>query len=154
MPCTICPTCGHRKTVKTPKPKHDHVDLSSLSRDELYAHYKRTAPVEDVRFWLRARMSEPIRDEFNLLMVEAMSGPVRDYKTRFTNLRDRWRQERAGDRWPSKAAWNRLAVFQRSRQARLKIEEIARPKAQKLNLMRATELEDDPIGDTDVQAVA
>ena len=49
-----CPCCGHTyQNARKPKAVPPPVDTSQLSDREVYAHYKRIAHVEDVRFFAR-----------------------------------------------------------------------------------------------------
>lgn len=62
-----CPTCGRAFTK--PKAVPVPVDLAAMTPDQLFAHYKKTAPVEDVRFALRAGVDlGPFRDDWQALL--------------------------------------------------------------------------------------
>jgi hypothetical protein len=63
------------------------VDRGAMTDAELFAYYKRTAPAEDLRFFLRARMSDALRRR-----AEAVTKPT---AADLTNLRAAWRTERA-----------------------------------------------------------
>jgi len=59
-----CPHCG--QTIKAPKPSKpqlaESTDTATMSDAQLFAYYKRTAPLADLRFWLNnAVMSESLR---------------------------------------------------------------------------------------------
>ena len=107
----------------TPKAKAaaGPVDTADMTDAQLFAHFKRIAPVEDVRFWLQSEMSNDLRLQFMELLDETVAGTVGapEHKRRFTALKDAWRVERRSEAWPSAETWGRLARFQASRQARL-----------------------------------
>jgi hypothetical protein len=75
------------------------VDTSRLSDAELFRHYKRTAPVEDLRFFLRhARLSPDLRADGEALLAVGCrdtGGTLArsDWYRRLTALQDRWRRE-------------------------------------------------------------
>lgn len=78
-----------------PRPKAKHadpsavVDTSTMTDAELYAHYKRTAAAEDLRFFLRGGKSPAL-----LARARAITHPTaRDLAL----LREAWRIERAAD---------------------------------------------------------
>jgi hypothetical protein len=65
------------------------VDVSRLSYRDLMAHYRRTAPVEDIRFTLRTRLSSGLRAAF-----EALGGLKRSsVYAQYVILQARWRAE-------------------------------------------------------------
>jgi hypothetical protein len=74
------------------------VDTSRLSDAELFRHYKRTAPVEDLRFFLRhARLSPDLRADGEALLAVGCrdtGGTLSrsDWYRRLTALQDRWRR--------------------------------------------------------------
>ena len=62
-----CPTCG--RAFAKPKAVQVPVDLAAMTPDQLFAHYKKTAPIEDVRFALRAGVDlGPFRDDWQALL--------------------------------------------------------------------------------------
>ena len=63
------------------------VDLPAMTVVERFAYYKRTAPAEDLRFFLRARMSDALRHR-----AEAITKPTAQD---LVSLRTAWRTERA-----------------------------------------------------------
>jgi hypothetical protein len=65
------------------------VDTSAMTDAELFAHYKRTAPAEDLRFFLRARMSDALRRR-----AEAITKPT---AADLAVLRTAWRTERQAE---------------------------------------------------------
>jgi hypothetical protein len=77
-----------------PRPTPAHVrpavvDTATMTDAELYAFYKRTAPAEDLRFFLRGRLSDALR-----LRAEAITKPTaRD----LASLREAWRIERQAE---------------------------------------------------------
>jgi hypothetical protein len=81
-----CVTCGRA----LPKPKTAAipatVDTSTMSDTELFAHYKRTAIAEDLRFILRTDMSAELRTR-----AESIAKPTaKDLQV----IRAAWRRER------------------------------------------------------------
>jgi hypothetical protein len=62
------------------------VDTATLTDVELYAYYKRTAPIEDLRFFLRGRLSDGLRAR-----AEAITTPTAGD---LITLRAAWRAER------------------------------------------------------------
>jgi hypothetical protein len=75
------------------------VDPSQLSDAALYRSYRRTAPVEDLRFFLRhARLSAELRALGDALLAEGCretGGTVSrtEWHRRLIGLQDRWRQD-------------------------------------------------------------
>jgi hypothetical protein len=63
------------------------VDTAAMTVAELFAFYKRTAPAEDLRFFLRARMSDALRRR-----AEALTKPT---AADLASLRTEWRTERS-----------------------------------------------------------
>jgi hypothetical protein len=60
MTQTLCPHCSGVLPTKAKAVKAQlstPVDLSSLSDDQLFKYYKATAPIEDVRFFLRTQLT-------------------------------------------------------------------------------------------------
>jgi hypothetical protein len=79
--CLPCPTRARVQPAD--------VDPAAMTDAELYAYYKRTALTEDLRFFLRGRMSDALRRR-----AEAIGKPTaRD----LASLRDTWRTERQAD---------------------------------------------------------
>ena len=73
-------------------------DTSRMSDTELYRHYRRTAPVEDLRFFLRHNHSPDLQAAGEALLAEgcrdtggALSRLA--FYRRLTALQDRWRRE-------------------------------------------------------------
>jgi hypothetical protein len=70
-----------------------------MSDADLYRHYRRTAPIEDLRFFLRyGRLSPDLRATGETLLAEGCrdtGGTVSrsDWYRRLTALQDRWRRE-------------------------------------------------------------
>lgn len=91
----ICPHCQHvieprrRKTVAAP------VDPASMTDAQVFAHYHRTAPVEDLKFFLRvATMSDGLRSRVADLLRRAEAGLSRHAVYReYVVLQDAWRRE-------------------------------------------------------------
>jgi len=93
-----CPTCGHVTRPRTQSTGADApVDLATLSDAALYAHYKRTAPFEDLAFWLRTITVPAIRAALVDLRVAAFTPdgdlliPRAEFYRRFTRLQAAWR---------------------------------------------------------------
>jgi hypothetical protein len=58
------------------------------------AYYRRTAPVEDIRFTLRTRLSKGLRAAFEALEAQARGGLGRAAVYRqYVLLQQRWRHE-------------------------------------------------------------
>jgi hypothetical protein len=78
-----------------PAPKADRVrpavavDTAGMTDAELFAYYKRTAPTEDLRFFLRFRMSDVLRRR-----AEAVTKPT---AADLVLLRSAWRTERLAE---------------------------------------------------------
>ena len=91
-PC--CPTCGRA----WPKAKAAPVsgDIATMTTAQLYAQYKKTAPIEDVRFALRigADLSPGLRDDWQALLGIAPTLTRAETYRRLKGLQQRWRQER------------------------------------------------------------
>ncbi len=100
-----CPGCGRpmRRQPRAPLPAGATapIDTSGLSDTEIYRHYKRTAPVEDLRFFLaHARLSSDLRAAGDALLAAGCretGGTVSrsEWYRRLTALQDAWRRESA-----------------------------------------------------------
>jgi hypothetical protein len=72
-----------------------------LADADVYRHFKRTAPIEDLRFFLRhARLSPELRTKGDVLLAigyRDTGGTLTrsDWYRRLTALQDRWRRETA-----------------------------------------------------------
>jgi hypothetical protein len=100
-----CPYCGR----PTRRPGHTRppvepaspVDTHRLSDTEVFQHFKRMAPVEDLHFFLRhARLSPDLRADGDALLAvgcRETGGALSrsDWYRRLTALQDRWRRETA-----------------------------------------------------------
>lgn len=64
-------------------------DTAGMTDAELYAYYKRTASAEDLRFFIRVRMSDALR-----IRAEAITKPT---ASDLASLRAAWRTERAAE---------------------------------------------------------
>jgi hypothetical protein len=66
-----------------------------MAERERFAYYRRTAPLEDVRFMLRvARLSPTLRAAFVALEAQAAAGLARaQVYAQYVVLQDRWRVE-------------------------------------------------------------
>jgi hypothetical protein len=77
-----------------------------MSDTELYRHYRQTAPVEDLRFFLQSASTPPdLRAAGELLLAEGCrdtGGTLSrsDWYRRLTALQDRWRREVANVQLP------------------------------------------------------
>ena len=94
-----CPNCHHEWSTATPKPKPKPIsetaaDTSSMSDTELYAYYKRTSHVADVRFFRDHCAHELIARQADSLYGMALSGELNKAETirRLVNLQDHWRR--------------------------------------------------------------
>ena len=89
-----CPCCGHTY-ASTRKPKAvQPVDTSKMSDREVYAHYKRIAHVEDVRFFARVYPTPAVLG----LLAAAEAGLNRSETLRqLVRLQAEWR--RATNPW-------------------------------------------------------
>ena len=104
---STCPSCGRpfRRAPQTPGPVAltAVVNTSRLSEVALYRHYRQTAPVEDLRFFLRhARLSPDLRADGDALLAigcRDTGGTLSrsDWYRRLTGLQDRWRRETTGE---------------------------------------------------------
>jgi hypothetical protein len=101
---STCPSCGRpiRRPRHTTAPAalSALVDTSRMSDTELYRHYRRTAPVEDVRFFLRHTHSPDLQAAGEALLAEgcrdtggALSRSA--FYRRLTALQDAWRRQTA-----------------------------------------------------------
>ena len=101
-----CPGCG--RPIRRPRDTARSidsapVDVSRLSDADVYRHFKRTAPVEDLRFFLRhAQLSPELRADGDALLVagcrESNGTLTRaEWYRRLTALQDRWRRDTADD---------------------------------------------------------
>jgi hypothetical protein len=98
MPIYKCSHCGH--TIETagrkrkPAPAADVVNTADMSHAEVFAYYKKTALLGDVRFLLRARLSPGLRADVETLERDVLAGlgRVEGYR-RYVSLQDRWRGE-------------------------------------------------------------
>jgi hypothetical protein len=90
---SCCPTCG--RPLPRPKPaKAEIVDTAIMSDADLFAYYRKTAPIEDLRFFLRhAHMSPGLRADAEVLL-NGPKLPCTEHYQRLRALQDRWRRER------------------------------------------------------------
>ena len=91
---TCCPTCGRRMTTPRAETTLGPVDTALMSDAELTAHYRRTAPIENVRFHLRLRtVPSDIRAGLEALLtdLERQRGKeTGDQKREYQRLLRRW----------------------------------------------------------------
>ena len=106
------------KPVKAPKPEPAPVVLADLKRDELYAHFKKTAPIADLTFFLNATAdtiaeADVERAEGLAALFDA-TGKLTinraEYYRRLVTLQDHWRQG-AARRWALERAGERTAAL-------------------------------------------
>ena len=108
-----CPTCG--RPMRRPRPHQPvaepaPVDTSRMSDAEVYRYYRRTAPVEDLQFFLRhARLSPELRAAGEALLAVGCrdaGGTLSrsEWYRRLTALQDRWRRDTAVVRLPDVSA--------------------------------------------------
>jgi len=99
-PCRGRPTLQPRRTPR-PADTAPPVDTSRLSDAELFRHYERTAPVDDLRFFLsHARLSPGLRADGEALLAigcRETGGALSrsEWYRRLTALQDRWRRDTA-----------------------------------------------------------
>lgn len=94
----ICPHCHQPiKPAKPRKPALVHaVNVDAMTDAELYAYRKKTAPLEDLKFWLRnAIMSAQLRAGFEALQIAANQTtiPRADFYRQLCALQAVWRKE-------------------------------------------------------------
>lgn len=112
-----CPKCRHTWTPRPPRvrrfrvsssrpkpaPVVATVDTAALSTADLFKHYQKTGPLEDVRFWLKhARMSAGLRFAFEVLEASIVELKIRDRKTilrELCSLQQMWRAEANRRQW-------------------------------------------------------
>lgn len=101
-----CPCCGRpaprpRPTLQPAIP----VDTGRLSDADVFRHFKRTAPVEDLRFFLQyVRLSPELRAEGDALRAAGCrdtGGTLTraDWYRQLTAIQDRWRRDTANEPW-------------------------------------------------------
>lgn len=93
-----CPHCGKALPSKArAKTQARPIDTAAMTPDQLFAHYKATAPLEDVRFWIRtAKASPELRSAFVALesWIETSKPARADVYRELRTLQDQWREER------------------------------------------------------------
>jgi hypothetical protein len=93
MSTTSCPCCG--RAFPKPKAVTAVVNPAELSDADVFAYYKRTAPVEDVRFRLRLALAADVRQGFETLLatLESQGGKATPAtKREYIRLDQMWRQ--------------------------------------------------------------
>lgn len=95
-----CPHCSHTWDAKPPKSKPLIGDLkpdtAAMSDDELRAYYKRTAPLEDVKFFASLQhLSPAVKAGARALAVAVytLKIPRADVYRQLTALQNQWRRE-------------------------------------------------------------
>jgi hypothetical protein len=91
MSTNSCPCCGRAfpKAKLTPV-----VNVAELSEKDMFAHYKRTAPVENVKFQLRLGLSPDLRAGYTALLeqLEHQGGKASPATNReYLRLQELWR---------------------------------------------------------------
>ena len=67
---------------------------AGMSDADVHAHYHRTAPVEDLKFFLRvAEMSDDLREDAEALLVQSQTLKRPDFDRAYKRLKERWRDE-------------------------------------------------------------
>lgn len=91
---SCCPTCGRKLTIaKTSKPVAT-VNMADLTDTQLFAHYKKTALLGDVRFVLGKTLSADLRWSFEQLEHQIVGGLSRvDAYKQYVHLQAAWRYE-------------------------------------------------------------
>jgi hypothetical protein len=88
-----CPCCG-RALPKTKAPKV--VNVAELSDRDVFAYYKRTAPVENVKFQLRlTSLSADVRSGYETLLAQLEQQGGKDSqvtKREYLRLQQAWRE--------------------------------------------------------------
>lgn len=91
----ICPTCGHKVAKTRTKPA---ADVTAMTDTDLFAHYKRTAPYEDLKFLVAHSTHYPdvTRDGLKLLgdaftVDGRLTMPRPEFNRRYVNLSAAWR---------------------------------------------------------------
>jgi hypothetical protein len=91
-----CPHCAHQWTPAKPaRPRAIVTSTEDLSVTQLYAVYRKSAPLEDVRFFKRTAICSPELQQYvEALETEIINGtltqPAQIYR-RLTVLQDAWR---------------------------------------------------------------
>lgn len=100
MSAHTCPNCGHVYKAET-KPKAPRLvpatDPSLMSDRELFAYYKRTAPLEDLRFLMRNQhTSANLRAACEVLEAAALTTTLTPaaFKAQYLQLQAQWRRDR------------------------------------------------------------
>jgi hypothetical protein len=119
-PC--CPTCGRAYPKPKRAPQSAIVDTARMSEQELRAHYKRTAPVEDVRFGLRPGrvLPDDLRARWEELATNADTMNRAEVYRRLNALQCEWRRWRNAE--------------ERAKRAPYKIAQLARVKYIRVSL--------------------
>lgn len=112
---SCCPTCGRKLPASKPvRVVRQAIDTSSLSHAELYAHYKRTAPLEDVRFTLRYGVLSPsLRAGFEALLAVAETLNRTAFYRQYNELQALARVE-SNHRWREEHFTEVPAVFEKT----------------------------------------
>jgi hypothetical protein len=115
-PGECCATCGRKVPITKARIAPAAVDTATMTEAELYAHYKRTAPAEDVRFALKHDLEMPadLRAEWEVLAVDAASLPAAETRRRLYRLHvRRWDFIDARTKARRLARWARIAELTR-----------------------------------------
>lgn len=96
MICKTCPTCGRKLTAakRTTSAITAAIATADMSNKELFAYYKKTAALGDVRFMLAKTLSADLRARFADLERDVVGGLGRvDAYRQYVNLQADWRAE-------------------------------------------------------------
>ena len=107
MSTTSCPCCGRAFPKAKTAPV---VNVSELSEKDMFAYYKRTAPVENVRFQLRLNLSPELRAGYTALLetLENQGGKASAQTNReYLRLQEAWRisRDRSEPRADATSEW-------------------------------------------------
>lgn len=101
---TICPCCGQTiRQTRSPKPAAavQTVDPASLTDAQLFTHYKATAPIEDLRFFIRHCRNTDIQQAATALLAasfapgtEKLYGNRSEFYRKLSILQGEWRRLR------------------------------------------------------------
>ena len=91
MTPNACPCCGRAFPKAKAAPV---VNVSELSEKDVFAYYKRTAPVENVRFQLRLNLSPDVRAGYDALLERLIANAGKataDTNREYLRLQEVWR---------------------------------------------------------------
>lgn len=102
---SCCPNCGHTWSTAKRKPTAPTVTkpTEEMTHEELFAHYKATAPLEDVRFYLRCSSSPAVKAGLLALELSILNLTI----PRSDVYRQLWKLKA---QWATECYWLRVAV--------------------------------------------